>query len=178
MQKLDEQSSFFVACLVSSLLFAAIHVPGWLLLHMLRADRAVFVFLFGIVLGIVLRDSRSLWAVIVAHSLERLSVPRRVSDVTVFRRAQVPRLSVVRRRRRRPTARAPTAGTCTVPGAGRSSQCGQYCWSSIGCPHVTCRGPDRGPTNARPQIASAPTTRPSSRPRSVSAYVARGGRFE
>ena len=68
-QKLYEWWSFPAAALVSSLLFLAIHLPGWLSLHIYRTQTAVFVFVFGLLMTILLRYTKLLWAPIVAHSL-------------------------------------------------------------------------------------------------------------
>lgn len=67
-QKVAERTGFWVANLITSLLFLAIHVPGWLALNILRADTAASIFVFGIVMGIVFRYAESLWAPIIAHS--------------------------------------------------------------------------------------------------------------
>ena len=68
LQKFAERMDFWLANLITSLLFLAIHLPGWLALHMLRADLAITIFIFGIVMAIVFRYADSLWAPIVAHS--------------------------------------------------------------------------------------------------------------
>ena len=68
-QKLNERFSFVTASLVSSLLFLAIHLPGWLSLHLFTIHNAVFVFVFGVLMTLLLRFARSLWAPIVSHSL-------------------------------------------------------------------------------------------------------------
>jgi membrane protease YdiL (CAAX protease family) len=68
LQKFTERLGFWRANVVTSLLFVAIHVPGWLALHLLRATTAVSIFAIGVVLALAFRWSRSLWAPIVAHS--------------------------------------------------------------------------------------------------------------
>ncbi len=68
-QKLNEWFSFPTAAIISSLLFLAIHLPGWLLLHLFNARVAVFIFIFGLLMVLLLRYSRSLWAPIISHSL-------------------------------------------------------------------------------------------------------------
>lgn len=68
-QKLHERFSVIVATLISSLLFLAIHLPGWLSLHLFNPATAVFVFIFGILMVVLLRYSKSLWAPIISHSL-------------------------------------------------------------------------------------------------------------
>ena len=69
LQKFQEQLGFWPACLISSLLFAGIHLPGWILLGTFQASVAASVFTFGLLMAIVFRYSKSLWSVIVAHSL-------------------------------------------------------------------------------------------------------------
>ena len=68
-QKLNEWFPFSYASLMSSLLFLAIHLPGWFSLHLFRVQSVVFVFVFGVLMTVLLRYSRSLWAPIVCHSL-------------------------------------------------------------------------------------------------------------
>ena len=68
LQKFAERMDFWLANLITSLLFLAVHLPGWLALHMLRADLAITIFIFGVVMAIVFRYADSLWAPIVAHS--------------------------------------------------------------------------------------------------------------
>jgi uncharacterized protein len=68
-QKLQEIFSFWIATLLSSILFLLVHIPGWISLHMLRADRVIFVFAFGLLMVIIFRISKSLWAPITSHSL-------------------------------------------------------------------------------------------------------------
>jgi uncharacterized protein len=68
LQKLAERLGFWRANLITSLLFLAIHLPGWIALHTLRADTAATIFVFGVVMAIVFRFSRSLWAPILTHS--------------------------------------------------------------------------------------------------------------
>lgn len=69
LQKWQERFSFWTANLLTTLLFVAIHLPGWISLHLLRAETVLFVFVFGLVMAIVFRYAQSLWSVIVAHSL-------------------------------------------------------------------------------------------------------------
>ena len=68
LQKFSERVDFWVANLITSLLFLCIHLPGWIALHMLRADTAITVFLLGIVLAVAVRYTQSLWAAILTHS--------------------------------------------------------------------------------------------------------------
>jgi membrane protease YdiL (CAAX protease family) len=68
-QKLNEWISFPYASLISSLLFLAIHLPGWFSLGLFKIQNAIFVFVFGVLMTVLLRYARSLWAPIVSHSL-------------------------------------------------------------------------------------------------------------
>ncbi len=69
LQKFEERHGFWLANLVSSILFLGIHLPGWISLHLLNVTNLIFVFIFGIVMAIVFKVGRSLWGPIVAHSL-------------------------------------------------------------------------------------------------------------
>ena len=69
LQKFEERFGFWVANLISSLLFLGVHLPGWISLHLLNAPTVVSVFVFGAVMAILFKLSKSLWACIVAHSL-------------------------------------------------------------------------------------------------------------
>ena len=68
-QKLSESFSRTSAAVISSLLFVLIHLPGWLSLHLFTLHTMVFVFVFGGFMAILLVRSQSLWAPVIAHSL-------------------------------------------------------------------------------------------------------------
>src|SRR5262249_40593412 len=68
LQKLAERTGFWRANLSTSLLFLAIHLPGWIALDHLRAGAMASVFLLGVVLAIAFKYADSLWAPILAHS--------------------------------------------------------------------------------------------------------------
>ena len=68
LQKFAERMNFWLATLITSLLFVGIHLPGWIALHTLRLGSAVSIFIFGVVMAIALKYSRSLWAPIITHS--------------------------------------------------------------------------------------------------------------
>ena len=68
LQKFTDHTGFWIANLITSLLFLAVHVPGWMALHMLRAGTAASIFIFGVVMAIAFKYSDSLWAPIVTHS--------------------------------------------------------------------------------------------------------------
>lgn len=69
LQKLQERFDFVTSVVISSVLFVGAHVPGWIMLGSLTVSRTVYIFAFGSVMAIVLRYSQSLWAPIIAHSL-------------------------------------------------------------------------------------------------------------
>jgi CAAX protease family protein len=68
LQKIAERTGFWIGTLITSVLFLAIHLPGWLALHMFRTETAATVFVFGLVMALVFRYSKSLWAPILTHS--------------------------------------------------------------------------------------------------------------
>jgi CAAX protease family protein len=68
LQKFAERMNFWLATLITSLLFVGIHLPGWIALHMLKAGAVVSIFIFGVVMAIALKYSKSLWAPIITHS--------------------------------------------------------------------------------------------------------------
>ena len=69
LQKFHERFPFWLANLITSLLFVCIHLPGWIALHLLRADTTITIFLFSLLMGLIFHASKSLWSVISAHSL-------------------------------------------------------------------------------------------------------------
>jgi CAAX protease family protein len=68
LQKFGERVNFWFANLITSLLFVGIHLPGWIALHTLNAGAAISIFVFGAVMAIAFRYSKSLWAPILTHS--------------------------------------------------------------------------------------------------------------
>lgn len=68
LQKFTERYGFWLAMTISSFLFLSIHLPGWISLHLLKFSSVVFVFVFGIVMALVFRYGKSLWAPIITHS--------------------------------------------------------------------------------------------------------------
>jgi len=68
-QKLCAWTSRTSAVVMSSLLFVAVHLPGWLSLHLFTLQILIFVLVFGALMAILLLIAKSLWAPIIAHSL-------------------------------------------------------------------------------------------------------------
>jgi CAAX protease family protein len=68
-QKLLERFDAVTSTIISAVLFVGAHIPGWILLGSLTAYNLVYIFVFGTVMAIILRYSKSLWAPIISHSL-------------------------------------------------------------------------------------------------------------
>ena len=68
LQKVAERTGFWLAALMTSVLFVAIHLPGWLALHRFSSSMAATIFVFGAVMALAFRYSKSLWAPILTHS--------------------------------------------------------------------------------------------------------------
>jgi CAAX protease family protein len=69
LRKLQERFDFWTSTVISSILFVGAHVPGWIMLGLLTANNVIFIFVFGAVMVIILKYSKSLWAPIITHSL-------------------------------------------------------------------------------------------------------------
>jgi membrane protease YdiL (CAAX protease family) len=69
LHKLQERFDFATATIISSALFVAAHVPGWIMLGSLTVYNIGYIFGFGAIMALILRFTRSLWAPIVFHSL-------------------------------------------------------------------------------------------------------------
>jgi membrane protease YdiL (CAAX protease family) len=68
LRKFTERMDFWLANAMTSSLFLAIHLPGWIALHTLNASAAVTIAVFSFALGLAVKWSDSLWAAVVAHS--------------------------------------------------------------------------------------------------------------
>jgi CAAX protease family protein len=68
LQKFAERWGFWRGNVVTSALFLAVHVPGWIVLHALSVEKIITIYVFGFVMGLLLRYSGSLWAPILSHS--------------------------------------------------------------------------------------------------------------
>jgi membrane protease YdiL (CAAX protease family) len=68
LQKVTEYWGFWIAAVLSSVLFLIIHLPGWISLHIFRTGTAISVFVFGFVMAVTFHYARSLWATIITHS--------------------------------------------------------------------------------------------------------------
>lgn len=69
LQKFEERYGFWIATLISSILFLSIHLPGWISLHLLKTSSVISIFLFGVAMAVIFRYGKSLWGPIVTHSL-------------------------------------------------------------------------------------------------------------
>ena len=68
LQKLAERMPFWRANVITSALFLAIHLPGWMALHTFRTGSAITIFVFGLIMAVAFKFAGSLWAPIVTHS--------------------------------------------------------------------------------------------------------------
>jgi membrane protease YdiL (CAAX protease family) len=77
LQKFAEHITFLRANLLQAFLFLLIHVPGWILLNQFKwpavANLLCYIFGIGLVLGIVLKKSNSLWACMIVHSFSNFA---------------------------------------------------------------------------------------------------------
>lgn len=68
-QKLRERFAFWLANLLSSLLFLGIHLPGWIMLHTLTWSNVLSIFVLGVIFATMFYYSKTLWSSIITHSL-------------------------------------------------------------------------------------------------------------
>ena len=68
LQKFAERVGFWNAGLITSALFVAIHLPGWLALQMFSAGNVATIFVFSVVMSLAFTYSKSLWVPILTHS--------------------------------------------------------------------------------------------------------------
>ena len=68
LQKFAERVGFWSAGLITSALFVAIHLPGWLALHMFSVGNVATIFVFSVVMSLAFKYSKSLWVPILTHS--------------------------------------------------------------------------------------------------------------
>ena len=68
LQKFTDLLGFPWAGLLTSVLFLVVHLPGWLALRVFAWDTAAFVFVFAVLMALLVRYSKSLWASILTHS--------------------------------------------------------------------------------------------------------------
>jgi membrane protease YdiL (CAAX protease family) len=69
LKKLQERFNFWTSAIISSALFACVHLPNWIASGSLTIASVVFVFIFGAIMAIMLKYSKSLWTPIIFHSL-------------------------------------------------------------------------------------------------------------
>lgn len=69
LRKIEEWTGFWLANLISSLLFLAIHFPGWISLHLTNGPIVISIFVLGVLFAIMFHYTKSLWSAIVAHDL-------------------------------------------------------------------------------------------------------------
>jgi membrane protease YdiL (CAAX protease family) len=69
LQKLWTRMNFWLANILTSLIFVSVHLPGWFSLQRFMPSLALNVFLIGFFLGVLFRYSRSLWSCIIVHDV-------------------------------------------------------------------------------------------------------------
>ncbi len=72
LQRAEEYTGFWRANALSAVLFALVHLPGWTFAGVSLAGTlswAAFVFGLALVLGYLLKKTRSLWACVVCHAM-------------------------------------------------------------------------------------------------------------
>jgi uncharacterized protein len=69
LRKFEQRFGFWIANLITSILFLTIHLPGWIFLHLLTVGNVIFIFIFGVAMAIEYRYGKSLWGPIITHSL-------------------------------------------------------------------------------------------------------------
>jgi len=76
LNKLRELTGFWKANIVTSLLFVAIHWPGWILINgdefALMLKMSLEIFVLSILLGYLLQKTNSLWPCIILHGVNNL----------------------------------------------------------------------------------------------------------
>jgi len=74
LRKALENNNFITSNILQSILFAVIHIPIWIIKDQNIAMLLVYIFIFGLLMGYINRKSRSLWTVIILHTLHNLSI--------------------------------------------------------------------------------------------------------
>lgn len=72
LKKFQERFDFWIANGITSFLFLAIHLTGWISLGLFSWSVAAAVLITGFLLGILTYYARSLWAPIIAHDVNNL----------------------------------------------------------------------------------------------------------
>jgi hypothetical protein len=70
LKKLQERFNFWTSTVISSVLFVGIHIPGYVMSGPFTLYDFLFLFFLGVIMAIILRYSKSLWAPIITHSLK------------------------------------------------------------------------------------------------------------
>jgi membrane protease YdiL (CAAX protease family) len=76
LQEFAKRTSFWMANLAQAMLFLIVHCAGWMILGQFSTPGVFhtggYVFLFGLLLGVVWKKSGSLWSCILLHSISNL----------------------------------------------------------------------------------------------------------
>lgn len=72
LQKANEYTKFWIANVINAILFTLIHYPGWFLEGNLNMQKLIvqslYVLIFALLQGYILKKTKSLWACMIVHS--------------------------------------------------------------------------------------------------------------
>ncbi len=73
LQKANEYTRFWVANIINAILFTLIHYPGWIIEGNLNTQKLIssslYILIFALFQGYILKKTKSLWACMIVHSL-------------------------------------------------------------------------------------------------------------
>jgi len=77
LQKMREMSKFWVANVISAVLFVLVHIIGWIINDQFNSPTIIrsicTILLFGLIQGFVLKKTNSLWTCIIIHSFNNFT---------------------------------------------------------------------------------------------------------
>lgn len=74
LQKFKEYMGFWKANLLSASLFTVLHIPGRVYLGTGSINSFFIIFVIGLWMGYIFRETKSLWCVVLAHSIYNISL--------------------------------------------------------------------------------------------------------
>lgn len=74
LRKLLEDNHFLTSNFFQSFLFTLIHIPIWFQHNQNILVLIIYIFIFGLIMGCITKRSKSLWTVIIIHTLHNLLV--------------------------------------------------------------------------------------------------------
>ncbi|MGF1909769.1 CPBP family intramembrane metalloprotease [Vibrio kasasachensis] len=73
-KKLSEKLNYWSSNILQSILFTLIHIPIWILNNQGTTILFLYIFSFGLAMGYFAKKSKSLWTVVIIHSLHNLLI--------------------------------------------------------------------------------------------------------